>query len=93
MTQTEKILEHMKTYGSITPVEAYSHYAILRLGARIYDLRREGYHIKSESVKGTNRFGGTMHYSRYRLEGGNEDGILSETERDPDADESTEEPV
>ena len=93
MTQTEKILEHMKVYGSITQVEAYNRYAIFRLGARIYDLRRAGYGIRSESVKGTNRFGETMHYSRYRLEGGNEDGILSETERDPDADESAEEPV
>lgn len=68
MTQTEIILKHLKDYGSITPVEAYSHYAILRLGARIFDLRKAGYPITGEMVTGCNRYGKKMRYAKYRLE-------------------------
>ena len=42
MTQTEKVLRHMKRFGSITPLEAMEEYGIMRLGARIWDLKREG---------------------------------------------------
>lgn len=40
MTQTEKVLRHMKRFGSITPLEAMEEYGIMRLGARIWDLKR-----------------------------------------------------
>jgi hypothetical protein len=45
----------------------------MRLGARIWDLKRMGYRIKKEEVKSTNRFGDPVHFARYRLEGDNED--------------------
>ena len=70
MTQNERLLRHLTDYGSITPVEALSDYGIMRLGARIYDLKREGYVITSELVEGRNRYGERTRYARYRMGAG-----------------------
>lgn len=65
MTQTEKILRHLEQFGSITPLEALEEYGIMRLGARIWDLKHAGYSIKTEDVTGRNRFGERTRYARY----------------------------
>ena len=49
MTQTENILLHMKTHGSITPLEALNLSGCMRLGARIWDLRRAGVGIRKNA--------------------------------------------
>nr|DAH67097.1 MAG TPA: helix-turn-helix domain protein [Caudoviricetes sp.] len=67
MNQTEMILRHMEKSGSITPLEALQQYGIMRLGARIWDLRDAGYPIRREIVEGKNRFGDVTHYARYSL--------------------------
>lgn len=41
MTQTERIYEYLKEYGSITALEALRDLGIMRLGARIFELRAE----------------------------------------------------
>jgi hypothetical protein len=48
MTQKDRILYYLRRFGSITPVEAFSELGCYRLGARIYDLRADGYDITSE---------------------------------------------
>lgn len=68
-SQTKKILRHLEKYGSITPVEAMAEYGIMRLGARIWDLRAEGYPIESQNTKAVNRFGETVHYATYSYAG------------------------
>ena len=68
MTQTEKILDYMERHGSITPLEAMQELGIMRLGARIYDLKESGVKIITETVKGKNRDGEPTRYARYRLE-------------------------
>ena len=67
MTQCDRILRHLRDHGSITSLEAISEYSILRLAARIKDLKRRGHNIKSETVKGVNRYGEPTRYSVYRL--------------------------
>ena len=67
MTQCERILRHLKDYGSITPVEALREYSCMRLGARIHDLKKQGHDITSEIVKGENRYGEATHFARYTL--------------------------
>lgn len=67
MNQNDMILNHLMKYGSITPREADSEYGIMRLGARVYDLRRMGYIIKKETVKATNRFGDPVHFAKYTM--------------------------
>lgn len=68
LTQKERILRHLEDYGSITPVEAMKEYGVMRLAARISDLKKLGYNITSKSEKGINRYGETTFYSNYRLE-------------------------
>lgn len=74
MTQREKIILHMRLYGSITDLEAFSEFGIRRLGARIWDLRRDGYAIETEMVEGRNRFGETTRYAKYTLKRGEDNG-------------------
>lgn len=68
MTQCDRILRHLKDYGSITALEAVSEYGCMRLAARIADLKGRGYRISSTITKGKNRYGETTRYSTYRLE-------------------------
>lgn len=69
MTQKEKILEHLQTHGKITDLEAYKLYAIRRLGARIWDLRADGYKIVTKNTKEKNRFGQQTMFATYVMEG------------------------
>lgn len=52
-SQKDKILEHMMSGKPITPLEALNLYGSLRLGARIADIRKEGYIVYMEMVKDT----------------------------------------
>jgi hypothetical protein len=67
ITQCERILRHLKDYGSITSLEAVNEYGIMRLASRINDLRSEGIAIVSEMKTGKNRYGETTHFAVYRL--------------------------
>lgn len=67
VTQTEQVLRHLQDYGSITPVEAMAEYGIMRLGARIWDLKRQGHVIFTARETGVNRYGEKTAYARYRL--------------------------
>ena len=67
ITQCDRILRHMKDYGSITSLEAVNEYGVMRLASRINDLRAQGIAISSEVVSGKNRYGETTHYAVYRL--------------------------
>ena len=76
ITQCDKILRHLKDYGSINPLEALGNYGIMRLASRITDLKRRGYLISKETKKSKNRYGETVRYAEYRLveNGGNNNG-------------------
>ena len=65
MTQCEMVLHHLQSNGSISPKEAEEQYGIMRLGARIYDLRHEGYPIIAKNETSANRFGKQTTYARY----------------------------
>lgn len=67
MTQTGRILRHLNDYGSITPLEALEQYGIMRLGARIWDLKQLGYDIETIMERAINKYGETVHYARYLL--------------------------
>lgn len=67
MTQNQKILQHMRLHGSITPLEALRDYGCMRLAARIADLRRQGVVINAELEKGLGRNGERITYTRYRI--------------------------
>lgn len=67
MTQTDMILRYMQETGSITPWEALREFGCMRLGARIYDLKRRGVDIRSELVTDRNRYGKAVSYARYSV--------------------------
>lgn len=48
MSQKQAILEYLLSGKSITPLEALDLFKCFRLGARIWDLKKEGHDIKSE---------------------------------------------
>lgn len=66
MTQCQRILKYIDDFGSITPLEALKDLGIMRLGARVYDLRKSGVEIVRETVKDRNRYDEPVHYARYR---------------------------
>lgn len=63
MTQNNAILDHLKSGRRITPLEALDLYGCLRLGARIYELRRAGHNIKASRVGD-----GKKSWAEYRLD-------------------------
>lgn len=66
-TQCDRILRHMRDYGSISAIEAITEYGILRLASRISDLKKRGYRIISDTGTAMNRYGETTRYSVYKL--------------------------
>lgn len=74
MNQRDKILRHMRDYGSISQMEAVSFYGCYRLGARIHELKKQGVEISREMEHTRNRYGEPVSFARYRLEGSAENG-------------------
>ena len=68
MNQCDMILQYMRDTGSITPWEAMREFGCMRLGARIYDLRRRGHGIERTLVSDTNRYGKRVQYARYTVQ-------------------------
>ena len=67
-SQKERILDYIKEFGSISSWQAYADLGITQLGARIDQLKHEGYLFKTEWENNTNRYGEKVMYKRYRLE-------------------------
>lgn len=66
-TQKTVILAHLKRFGSIEPLTALREYGCYRLGARIADLRSEGYDITTKQTSVSRITGKPVHYALYRL--------------------------
>ena len=64
MTQTEEILAHLEAGNQISPLQALKKFDCLRLGARIYDLRKDGHDIQSTTYSDPKT---GKHYSIYWL--------------------------
>ena len=60
MSQNERILRYFKSGGTLTSLEALELFGCMRLGARVFDLKREGHDIRAmnEGRKG-------KHWTRY----------------------------
>lgn len=67
MTQEQRVLRHLKMFGSITSWEAIQEYGITRLSAKIYNLRNIGYDITNKTEHTKNRYGEKVAYARYTL--------------------------
>ena len=67
MTQSQLILNHLKTHGSITALDALREYGCMRLGARIWDLKHQGHDIRTTFESAQNRYGEKVNYARYTM--------------------------
>lgn len=67
ISQKDRVLSHMRDYGCISSWEAFTDYGIMRLSAVIFNLKKEGHNITSETINTKNRYGHPTHYSRYSL--------------------------
>lgn len=63
MGQSDAILDYMLTHKSITPLEALTELGCFRLGARIWDLKHAGFHIRKEMVSENGK-----RFARYSIE-------------------------
>lgn len=62
-SQNEMVLNHLKSGKKLSPLEALERYGIFRLGARCYDLKKQGHLIVTQMViKNGKRF------AEYRIE-------------------------
>lgn len=66
MTQHEMILQYIKDFGSISPMEAFSDLGITKLATRISELIASGYSFEKTLEKSRNRYGKSVQYMRYR---------------------------
>lgn len=68
--QKVRVLQHLKSHGSLTSMEAFEQYGITRLAAVIFDLRELGHDIRTLDMEGQNRYGEATRYAKYVLCGG-----------------------
>lgn len=65
--QKQRVIDYINKFGSISSWEAYADLGITQLGARIDQLKKEGYNFKTEWESSKNKFGDKTEYKRYYL--------------------------
>lgn len=65
--KTEKVLEHLRTYGCITSLEAIEKYKATRLSAIIFNLRKRGLKIETIDIPFVDSYGSKSIYGKYVL--------------------------
>lgn len=68
MTQTDRVLDYLQQFGSITALEALRDLGIMHLSSRITELRRMGYAVNREMIEVKNRWGEKTFVARYKME-------------------------
>lgn len=67
-SQMDRVLDYLNDCGSITQLEAQREFGIMRLGARIWELRhKRGIPISMKKIHHTNRYGDDVWYAKYTL--------------------------
>lgn len=67
-SQAGLILNHLESGKEINPLEALTNYGCYRLGAVIFNLKREGYKIHTRIERFTKPNGRKGHYAVYKME-------------------------
>lgn len=63
MTQSDMIINALLAGETLTPLDALKRFGCFRLGARVYDLRRDGYSIEKTLID----VGNGKHVASYKL--------------------------
>ena len=65
VSQKKMVLDYIREFGSITPVDAFKDLGITRLAAVVFALRDDGHDIHKEREHAYNRYGQKVRYARY----------------------------
>lgn len=68
LTQSERVLDYIKEFGSITQLDAIRDLGIMRLASRVSDLKKSGVYITSKYEKVKNRYGEETQIKRYSID-------------------------
>lgn len=63
--QSQRIINYIDRFGSITPMEAFTDLGITKLATRISEMRKEGIEFKKERITAKNRFGEEVGFMKY----------------------------
>ena len=66
-TQSERVLQYMTKYGSITQIDALNDLGVMRLASRISELRKNGHPIESRVETVRNQWNEPCYIKRYSL--------------------------
>lgn len=65
-TQVQRVIKYINDFGSITPLEALADLGIMRLSARIWDIRHKcNLNIVTDVIKSQNRYGDPVRFAKY----------------------------
>lgn len=67
-TQKELIITYLAAGNPLTSMKAFELFGITRLSGRIFELRKDGYAIDSETKSAKNRYGKIVSFTQYSLE-------------------------
>lgn len=67
-SRQQKLLKYLKTFKTITSLEAINMFGETRLSARIYDMKKDGYRFETSRVRVPTRDGWT-YVAQYKLLG------------------------
>ena len=65
-TQCERVRVYLETHDSINPLQAWTELGIYRLGARIFDLKKQGMGIFATRETVENRYGEKCNVGCYK---------------------------
>ena len=68
MKQVDRLHNYLKEFGSITQLQAIRDLGIMRLSARIAELKKAGTSVTTNMKPVKNRWGETTHIAEYMLE-------------------------
>jgi len=68
VNQEERLLDYLKTNGSVNPLDAWKELGIYRLSAVIFLLRERGYNIETKRNSMLNKFEELCNYAEYELQ-------------------------
>jgi hypothetical protein len=65
VSQKKMVLDYIREFGSITPLDAFKDLGVTRLAAVVFALREDGHDIHKEREHAYNRYGQKVRYARY----------------------------
>jgi hypothetical protein len=66
-SQNKRLLSHLLQGNKVTPLTAWSMLGIYRLSARIFDLRDQGFDVKTDRIEVENGHGEKFNVAEYSI--------------------------